>query len=515
MAVLTAFLLLCLSATAVTAAPTGAAPALPVSAEYVPVNADASADSSFQARYPYIIFIDEGEDADITDDFFYRYAASVVFKVSKYDLPTDDSTLAALRDSVLPRISRDSLKVVRVKMRGAASPEGPVRFNRFLSGKRQQALCDFVSERLQIPQGDSLIFETMTEDYTYLYRQMEQAGDPDFGRVKVLFDRYMPDGQYAELKRALQRIDGGRLWRRMLVTYYPSLRAARMVIVCQRKAVPEEPAEPIVPISPVIPADTVQVPDALPPHAHVAWQERVPRRELLSVKTNLLFYGIYMPWGYNRWCPIPNVAIEYYPLKGHFTYGASFDFPWWQNYKAHKYFQVRNYQLEARYYLRSGSISSNRPGLGAAYRGLYLQAYAHAVFFGICFDADRGWEGEGFGGGLGVGYVLPLTRSGHWRLEFQLQAGFIGGKHDPYQYEYIDVPGWSGYPHDDLYYYKYYGDPERFEKRLHRFTWFGPTRVGITLTYDLLYRRIQKKRASFRPWEKATIISELPAAEMR
>ena len=43
--------------------------------------------------------------------------------------------------------------------------------------------------------------------------------------------------------------------------------------------------------------------------------------------TNLLLDVAYM-LGYNRWCPIPNLAIEYYPKKGHFTYGALFDFPW-------------------------------------------------------------------------------------------------------------------------------------------------------------------------------------------
>jgi hypothetical protein len=72
------------------------------------------------------------------------------------------------------------------------------------------------------------------------------------------------------------------------------------------------------------------------------------RREYLSVKSNLLLYGVYMP-GYDRWCPMPNVAVEYYPWHGHFTFGASFDCPWWQNYEKHKYFQVRNYQLETRY----------------------------------------------------------------------------------------------------------------------------------------------------------------------
>ena len=66
------------------------------------------------------------------------------------------------------------------------------------------------------------------------------------------------------------------------------------------------------------------------------------RKKKLAVKTNMLLYGAYVP-GYNRWAPIPNVAIELYPMKGHFTFGASFDMPWWQDYNAHKYFQFRNY----------------------------------------------------------------------------------------------------------------------------------------------------------------------------
>jgi hypothetical protein len=43
--------------------------------------------------------------------------------------------------------------------------------------------------------------------------------------------------------------------------------------------------------------------------------------------------------------------------------------------------------------------------------------------------------------------------------------------------------------------------PSLFKKRQYRFNWFGPTRVGITLTYDLLYRRIQKKGISLKSTE--------------
>jgi len=237
---------------------------------------------------------------------------------------------------------------------------------------------------------------------------------------------------------------------------------------------------PIVPVSPI-----TESTDSI-----------LPRREMLSVKTNLLFYGVYMP-GYNRWCPIPNIAVEYYPKHGHFTYGASFDCPWWQDYDAHKYFQVRNYQVEARYYLKANGAYETNGAYKPAYAGFYLQGYAHLGLFGICFDADRGWVGEGAGGGIGCGYVTPISKNGHWRLEFGLQAGFFRCKYDPYQYENPVDP----YYHDDLYYYKWSQSPDLFKKRQYRWNWLGPTRIGVTLSYDLLYRRQAKRGVSFRNYE--------------
>ena len=75
--------------------------------------------------------------------------------------------------------------------------------------------------------------------------------------------------------------------------------------------------------------------------------------------------------------------------------------------------------------------------------------------------------------------------------------GFFSSKYDPFVY---------GCPvenvKDGKYYYDYRGDADLFKKRQYRYTWFGPTRVGISLTYDLLYRRIGKKGASLKRWEK-------------
>lgn len=466
-------------------------------------------DTSAYRPYPYIRFIGKNDSATLTDREFFDIAGKIIFPVNQYALPKRDSMVMQLEKDVFPLIKKNNHELVRVMIRGAASPEGPTDNNKFLGEHRAQTLLDFINQNLGKPMDENFNMEVEVEDYRSLCFMMQRRGDKDYDFVQSLCDQYLPNNQIAKLKTALRNASHGHLWNRLLREYFPHLRATRFVLFfreAHRDTVIQNPMEEVLP--PMIdttmvqieyegPTDSIQlvvipVEPLLQPTV-----QRIPRRELLSLKTNLLFDLAYMP-GYNRWCPIPNVALEYYPLHGHFTYGASFDFPWWQHYNDHKYFQIRNYQVESRYYLRSGSIERNPPGKGPAFRGLYFQAYAHIGLFGICFNANHGWEGEGLGAGVGVGYVLPLSKKGHWRLEFGLQAGFFRCKYDPYIYE----SPFEEDPRDNLYYYKYYGDPNLFKKRQHRFTWLGPTRVGITLSYDLLYRRIAKKHGlSFRPWE--------------
>lgn len=452
-------------------------------------------DTTDYSRYPYIRFIGANDSIPaILDEEFFDISAKVVFPVSKWGLPRRDTIVNQLQNEVLPMVNRDSLELAGMVLRGAASPEGPVRFNKFLGEHRAQTLMQFLDANTNFPIGEQPIdLNIDIEDYRSLCIMMRRANDKDYELVQMLCDQYLPDNRIYELKKQLRSAKHGTLWRRLLREYYPSLRSARMVLFFRNPRLYSPtwtapmPALPSLRLSPAAPS--LLQPRRVPMY--------VPRRELLSVKTNLLLDFAYVPGGYDRWCPIPNVAVEYYPLNGHFTYGFSFDCPWWQHWEKHKYFQIRNYQFETRYYLRPGDIALNPPGEGAAFRGLYLQGYAHLGLFGICFDADRGWVGEGLGAGVGIGYVKPISRDGHWRLEFALQAGFFTCKYDPYQYE----SPFDEDPRDDLYYYKYYGDPDLFKKRQHHFTWFGPTRVGITLSYDLLYRRITKKGAGTRSWE--------------
>ncbi len=451
-------------------------------------------------KYSYVVVLGSGvHEMEMTDSLFYKISRKVVFPVNKYDIPENSAFRKELINEILPYFNDHDYVLQSMLIRGAASPEGPYEWNCTLSQLRRMALLRLISEHVKHPFDQVLNVKEVPEDYIYLLLLMKERKDKDYQRVATVVDRYI-DTDQKQLKKELMAMDGQRLWKRLLKEYFPVMRAARVVLVFKRRTVPL----PQVPNS-ILKQEVDLTPGTLASQVAVpaldlgpAPGERIPRRELLSVKTNLLLDAAYVPFGYDRFCPIPNVAIEYYPLHGHFTYGASFDCPWWQNYDAHKYFQVRNYQLEARYYLKDGSVEKVGYGKGAAYRGWYLQGYAHLGLFGICFNAKRGWEGEGFGGGLGFGYVLPLTKTGHWRLEFGAQVGVFWTKYDPYQYESVLYPD----RHDNLYYYKWNNFGNFFTRRQHHLTWIGPTRVGITLSYDLLYRpRAKKKGASFKSWE--------------
>ena len=462
-------------------------------------------DTTAYRNYPYIRFINEGDSAKITDEEFFDIAGKIIFPINKYNLPKRDSLVLQLENEVFPLINRDSLELAYMILRGATSPEGPVRWNKFLGEKRAETILNFIKENLAMPLNDKFNIELDIEDYRTLCLIMRRAGDKDYGYVQAMCDQYLPKKQTARLKAILASARQGTMWLRLFREYFPRLRAARMVLFFYAPHKFKQPEiQDITPL-PQEPQD-VQEPQEPqdvqePQEPQIVLEQpitKLPRREVLSVKTNMLLYGFYLPGGYNRWCPIPNVALEYYPKHGHFTYGASIDFPWWRSYYEYKFFQVRNYQLEARYYFRSGDIRKRIPGQGAAFRGWYLQGYFGAGLFNICFDKDSGYEGEYLGGGIGAGYVLPLTKKGHWRLEFQLQAGVVYGKYDPYQWENLINPA----VHDKIYYYRWTGAAEDFKLRQYRFSWIGPTRVGVTLTYDLLYDRIKKKGVSFRSYEK-------------
>lgn len=418
-----------------------------------------------------------------TDSAFIHDSRPIIpFVVGKKDIEQQDRKW--ITNNLIPKLKAlgDSGIIIG---RASASPEGSLHINTQLANARKASMNALLSS---YGINTNLIrYDVAPMDFPLMRALMKLRKDDYLPVVDSLMTQYAADVML--LKEAMIRQDRGKLWQHLYHNYFPSLRSVRIMAI-KRAEKEEDKREEIERKENERKENEIEKIEEIEKTEKIEKEETEgdDRRELMSVKTNLLFDLAYMP-GYNRFCPIPNVAIEYYPLHGHFTYGASFDTPWWKHYSKHKYFQLRNYQVHTRYYLRRGDIEERKPGKEAAFKGFFFSAYAHAYLYNICFSEKRGWEGEGWGAGIGAGYVMPIDRKEHWRLEFGLQLGYLNTLYDPYQWRCPVDPGTD----IDRYYYKWYGNAKDFKKRQHSYSWIGPTRVEITLSYDLIYRHKERK----------------------
>lgn len=327
-----------------------------------------------------------------------------------------------------------------------------------------------------------IVYDVVDEDYPMLLFLMKTSADPDFGVVDSLYSHYLDD--LPAMKTALKKENHGRLWKRLLRDYFPKLRAVRLMAIDSSDYYksPFEDTDPYqVPDVSNVPKDLPLSP--LPTEAELPVYEEVAHRiPLLNVHTNLLYDVFYMPrFGF---APMLNIGIEYYPRHGHFTYGAWFLSPYWRKWQQHKFFQIRNYELEARYYFRGTDRSD--------YRGWYVSAAIDANKYAIGLGDRDGWQGEGIGAQATVGYVLPLTADHAWKLHFTAGLGYYQTRYDPYLY---GKPDFFGHEEDDKYYYDTNLYRDEFKSRQHRYRWLGPTQVAVTLSYDLLWRRGTNQKA--------------------
>jgi len=195
-------------------------------------------------------------------------------------------------------------------------------------------------------------------------------------------------------------------------------------------------------------------------------------RRIFSLSTNIPYDITYVP-GYGL-TSIPSFSLEFCPDSTKFTFGADVEWPMWRHPQEHRYFQINNITLWARYYFKPEVERVN---------GLYLLANINAAQYGIGFNANQGWEGEGLGASLGVGYKLYLGK--HVFLDAGAAFGYFYSWYDPYVWG-NDATG--------RYYYDYYGNPDEFVPRNKRLQWLGPTRVYISVGIDLFNRKDRKRR---------------------
>lgn len=249
--------------------------------------------------------------------------------------------------------------------------------------------------------------------------------------------------------------------------------AAAVPVIPSEAKEPSDTTAPAVAPKPLIDSTLTQT---LPPESaqeesgQMIDNKQVKRHDLvplLGVSTNLLYDATFIPdYGFTS---IPSVSLEYYPYNGRWTVGVDVEWPMWKHWDRHDFMQINNVTLWVRRYFNP------EPHL---YKGTYLFGNLNAVQYGMGWE-DKGWEGEGLGGSLGLGYKKYFGRS-RFFFDTGLALGAFWSQYDPYVWG-NEATGW--------YYYDYSGKPEDFRERSKRLLWFGPTRLYFSIGYDLLMRK--------------------------
>lgn len=424
--------------------------------------------------YPFVFVSDSIVTSPpvITDSLFDMIARGIRFQVNRTELQKGDPFITLYNDSLVPWLKENNLILREVFVKGAASPEGPYDNNVRLSRERTKRLIEFLSSNLDQPIADRpLNSKFVTEDYAYLVKLMELAHDAEHAVVKAIWEKCHGDERLC--KKKLMALNGGRTWKRLLKVYFPTLRQSRVVLwfAVNPRHMPI-PAYQFTAKTTLLDIPTLPSFIPLPIATTETATKEYARRHMIAARTNLLHDFLYVPqFGF---APGGNIQLEYYPLSGHYTFNAGFTFHNHRHWSSHKFFQMRDVQLELRRYFKGGGD----------FIGPYIAAYAEGTKYGIGFSATKGWEGEGGGAGISVGHTCNLNKKGSLRLEFSLSLGAFITRYDPYVWG-NPINGAI----DGLYYYDYHGNSSQFKERNHRFTWLGPTNAGIHLTYDIIYRK--------------------------
>ena len=419
-------------------------------------------------------------DADYTE---------IHFRQNKADLEPDYMD----NQRSLNHLSRvmDSLgleNIAAVEIIAQSSPDGGLARNEWLTEHRSQVILEYMQEHF--PElNDRISLNTVTESWENL--SMYVAQDPNLteaNRTKILDIIDSPTMSVATKKARLKNNLGrqaklGDIYAYLIKYYYPVIRNTGIYILHTVEPVTAFNMPPMIPYveetKPVLPDTIGPAPERPEPHVFEEPDSTPPERKrpVVAVKTNIPY------WGFFRkdlgWAPIYNVEAEWYLTEnGRWTLLGEYEFPWHMAKDNHECFQIMNLQLEARRYFKKDSRHS----------GHYLSAYVGANLFDICFDGytGHGYQGEGMGGGLGYGYVLPLGKKPDtkWKLEFFIKGGVYMTLYDPYD---------AGNPFSGKYYYEWYDAPNLFMRRNMIFRWLGPTGAGITLSYDLIHKKVKNK----------------------
>ena len=347
-----------------------------------------------------------------------RGRAFLSYQVSKTELDpnfrNNRKELDQLRQTI-DSVSNDStIEIIRVQIKGFASPEGPYELNDRLARERTSSLTRFIIEHTNVAPK---LFHTSSEaeDWEGLRNFVDSTSMlSNNQKILELIDREMDPDEKLKLIATTCPDD----YKVLAKEAFPQLRHTDYQIEYQLKEikmvaaeVEEEEEKPDTTYLLV----TDQLRDTL-----VCTQKRFTSyKPLLALKTNMLYdlalapnIEVELPFGRNkRW----SVMAEYLN-------------PWWRLDKLNYAYEIQEAGLELRRWL-TPRCDEGRPWLSGSFLGVYLASAKYDLEYNGVGD-----QGEVWSVGATLGYSWPIGR--HWNLELSASAGYMKGKRRHYNAEF-------------------------------------------------------------------------------
>ena len=136
----------------------------------------------------------------------------------------------AYTDSLFRRLKEAGVSQFRqVIVTGYASPEGAYQHNETLARQRAEEFRAYISRRY-LPKGCPVICNSVAEDWEELRRMVAVSGKPYAEAVCFIIDNY---GIFEGRENYLMQLEGGRVYRELLRSFFPYLRRVELRLTCE------------------------------------------------------------------------------------------------------------------------------------------------------------------------------------------------------------------------------------------------------------------------------------------
>lgn len=344
------------------------------------------------------------DDAQVREEMRIHFRASKTYIDKSY--MNNDSALQQIVEWAEKRQRDSMVDVVSVAFYGACSPEGSVSFNHYLSSTRLSRLENYVRQRVNIPEN-IIVRNDHYIAWGELEKMVEESNIENKDEIlAILRSENTSTGEQLDSRiRALKNMDNGKTWNMLLNCYFAHMRNAYMVIVTKKSELAErlEELRTPMPLTKLLSDQNVDIKPTLIIPAVVATATK--QSHYMYVKTNIVGLALLNA----------NVGVEF--DLGNYL---SLNIP--VSYSAINYFtptiKFRNFSVQPE--LRVWPMKNND--------GLFVGAHMGFAYYNFAFNGDWRYQDHNgtsptLGGGLSLGYRMPISRDKNWKLEFAVGAG--------------------------------------------------------------------------------------------